>query len=497
MKQSLLLFLSADRIHAQIMSGGVIQSQNDFHNDPTGHDGFSSFLQGINYPAYLLVDLIEEDFRHDVVPHLVGKSRSALFQRKFEQFYRGTTFHQATLLRRQKSGRRDDEMLFSALTNPSLITPWLSILQSRHTPLAGIYSVPQISAPLIKDHPSKHLLLISWEKDSGLRQSYFNEHRLQISRLTPIHAEQTFNSAVIRELGRTYQYLKSLSLLPVGQVLDVRILCHSRDMDELKAHLPSNTDMQYDFADIEQVGKQLKIKHQFTDSDASQIFIHQLLASRPKSHYASTEHSRYFIIWQLRILTNWLAGILLISSTLWSITTVLQSGGNESETATLKIQTQRTLKEVEQITQSLPAHSVAPSDMKAAVEVMRRLESLQPDPKSLLAPLSKVMDRFEQVRIVDIEWKSSFEEPIYENTSGEFPAQVIVLKGELLHFESGFRAALAYLDRFKSDLTNAGYHTEVLTLPLDISPDSSLANQNLAKENKLEFSLKLVWRPPL
>ena len=120
MKQSLLLFLSADRLHAQLMAGGKIALQHDFTDTPDGRENFASFLQTAKCPTYLLTDLIEEDFRHEIVPHLTGGSRTALLKRKFDQFYRGTPFHQATLLQRQKTGRRDVDMLFSALTNPSL-----------------------------------------------------------------------------------------------------------------------------------------------------------------------------------------------------------------------------------------------------------------------------------------------------------------------------------------------------------------------------------------
>ena len=218
-------------------------------------------------------------------------------------------------------------MLFSALTNPSLITPWLNVILAQKTPLAGIYSVPQISAPLVKDHPSNHLLLISWEKYSGLRQTYFSQHHLQISRLTPVHAELTFHDAVVKELARTYLYLKSLSLLPAGQILDVRILCHADDRNELRKKLPDDADMRYDFADIETVGKQLKIDHRFTDSDASQIFLHQLVASRPKSDYSNAEHTRYHTLRQMRVAFNWSAVVLLIASVIWAAATFLQSSG--------------------------------------------------------------------------------------------------------------------------------------------------------------------------
>jgi len=497
MKQSLLLFLSANRLHAQHMVDGKIALQRDFTDTPNERESFASFLQTTKCPTYLLTDLIEEDFRHEIVPHLIGKSRTALLQRKFDQFYRGTPFHQATLLQRQKTGRRDDDMLFSALTNPSHITPWLNIMLLQQTPLAGIYSVPQISAPLVRNHPSNHLLLISWEKYSGLRQTYFSEHRLQISRLTPVHAELTFNDAVVKELSRTYQYLKSLSLLPAGQILDVRILCHADDRNELQNKLPDDADMRYDFADIEEVGKQLKIDYRFTDSDASQVFLHQLAANRPKTDYASAEHTRYHTLWQLRLALNWGSGVLLLASVLWAITTIWQSGGNETETESLKIQAQRTLKEAQLITRSFPNTNIPAADMKSGVTVMRKLDQYQSVPLTILKPISVALDHFPQVQLNDLGWQTSAAEPVASNTFADVPAKVITLKGNLQEFSNDYRGALAYLDRFQLELGKLGYQVTILTRPLDVSPGGSLADQREARENALGFSLKLVWRPSL
>ena len=497
MKHMLLLFLSADRLHAQIMSGGKISLLRDFSDTQEGHEEFSAFLKSAQCPTYLLTDLIEEDFRHEIVPHLSGNNRAALLKRKFDQFYRGTPFHQATLLQRQKTGRRDDDMLFSALTNPSLIMPWLNIILIQQTPLGGIYSVPQISAPLVKDHPSNHLLLISWEKYSGLRQTYFSNHRLQISRLTPLHADQTFNNAVLKELARTYQYLKSLSLLPAGQVLDVRILCHASDMDELRSHLPKSDDMHYDFADIEETGKQLKVDYRFTDSDASQIFLHQLATKRSSTHYANADHTHFYTLWKTRLALNWSSGALLLASLLWAIATIWLSGGNEVETETLRVQAHRTLKEVELITQGLPVTKVLPSDMRSAVMAIQKLDQFQLPPLAALNPISTAMDRFTQVQLNELGWQPSSTEPVAAGTLADVPAQVITLKGSLNGFNNDFRAALTYLDRFQLELEKLGFTADIISKPLDVSPSGNLADQREAEENILEFSLKLVWRPAI
>lgn len=496
MKHTLLLFLSASRLHAQSMSGGKIASQSEFSDSPDGLHNFAAFLQAFKHPTYLLVDLIEEDFRQETVPHLIGGHRAALLQRKFEQFYRGTPFHQATLLQRQKTGRRDDDMVFSALTNPSLITPWLDIMLAQQTPLAGIYSVPQISAPLVKNHPSNHLLLISWEKFSGLRQTYFSNHHLQLSRLTPLHDNLTFQDAVVKELSRTYQYLKSLSLLPSGQTLDVRILGSNQELIELQAKLSKNADMHYDFVNLADVARQLKINYHFDDSDASQIFLRQLAAKPPAAHYASSAHTRYFTLWQLRRALNWISGALLLGCLLWSAAGVWQSNGDASEAKYLKAQAQRILNEAQKITLTFPNTYAPASDMKAGVSVIRKLAQYGHTPSYVLSPVSTVLDHHPQIELDDISWQMSATEPVAPNTQTDVPAQVITLKGHLTGFANDYRAALGYLEDFQHELTAQGYQVAALSKPLDVSPGGSIADQRIADLKTLGFSLKISLRPP-
>ncbi len=495
MKNSLLLFLSAGHLHAQFMASGKIATQRDFPNSSNGYEEFAGFLKAVTCSAYLLVDLIEEDFRQETVPHLNGSKRTALLERKLDQFYRGSPFRQATLLQQQKTGRRDDDMLFSALTNPSLIKPWLDIMLAQQIRLAGIYSVPQISAPLVKDHPSDHLLLISWEKFSGLRQTYFSGHRLQISRLTPVYAEVLFHDAVVKELTRTYQYLKSLSLLPPGQTLDVRILCHRNDLNLLKAELPNSADMRYDFSDIEEIGKQLNIDYHFTDSDASQIFLQHLAERPPKTHYANASHTHYFSLWQLKRAINLTSGALFAGALLWSTANFWQSRGDASETESLKAQTQRILNETQKITLNFPSTYAPAADMKSAVSVLRKLDQYSPTPLDVLKPVSAALEHYPQIKLDDLAWQMSATEPVAPNTPADIPAQVITIKGHLVDFAYDYRAMLNYLERFQGDLTAQGFQVISLTKPLDVSPSGSIADKRETSEHALDFSLKISRRP--
>ena len=497
MKNSLLLFLSVGHLHAQFMASGKIATQRDFPSSPGGHEEFAGFLKAVTCPAYLLVDLIEEDFRQESVPHLFGGKRTALLQRKLEQFYRGSPFHQATLLQRQKTGRRDDDMLFSALTNPSHITPWLNILLAQHIRLAGIYSVPQISAPLARNNPSDHLLLITWEKFSGLRQTFFSSHHLQISRLTPIYAELSFRDAVLKELTRTYHYLKSLSLLPSGQILDVRILCHRNDLKLLQEQLPITPDMRYDFADIEETGRQLNIDYLFTDSDASQIFLQSLAAHPPKTHYANTSHTHYFTLWELNRAMSLASGALLAGALSWGAINFWHYSGHASEAESLKAQAQRILGEAQKITLTFPSTYAPAADMKSAVSIMRKLDQYAPAPLDVLKPVSAVLGRYPQIKLDDLAWQMNAAEPVAPSTLADVPAQVITIKGHLADFANDYRGMLNYLERFQSDLVMRGFQVNALSKPLDISPSGSIADKREASEHALGFSLKISRRPPI
>jgi hypothetical protein len=498
MKRCLLLFLSADRLHVQLMAGGKITVQHEFSDSPDDHDRFNDFLKTVKCQAYLLTDLIEEDFRHEIVPHLTGKNRRALLQRKFDQFYRNTPFQQATLLQRKKTGRRDDDMLFSALTNPALITPWLNIMLAQQIPLAGIYSVSQISAPLTKDHPSNHLLLISWEKYSGLRQTYFIEHRLQISRLTSTHDELSFQDAVVRELSRTYEYLKNLSLLPPGETLDVRLLGHRNDLLQLQMKLPRNAEIRYDFIELADLAQHLNIKYRFTDSDASQIFLHLLAVNPPGCSYAKPEHTHYNTLWQLRRALNVASATLLMGCLLWGGANTWYGKNIEKQTAILKEPLQKIEEQTQQITRAFPNTQASPSDMKSAVSITHNLKRLAPTPHTILQPISAALSQYPQIMLDELSWQMGMTGQANAIDPESHYAQTITLTGHLTDFATNYRAALNYLERFEHELAAQGYRVAALKKPLDVSASGNIAGQREASENTLGFSLQLSrLKPPV
>jgi hypothetical protein len=487
-----LLFLSADHFQAYSWERGKLSDVRYFGNDSSGREQFSEYLRHHREPAHLLVDVIEEDFRNESVPHLRGKNRSDLIDRKFEQYYRNTLFRQARLMHRQPDGRRDDEMLFSALTNPHRISPWLDTLLTNSIPLIGIHSVPNITTPLLKDLGSDHVLLLSWEKHAGLRQTYFNKKHLHFSRLTPINGDQSFSASVAAETPRTQQYLKSLSLPPPGEVLDVCIICHADDRQELEANLENSIDLHFAYLDIQTLGARIKSKDTYSDSDATRLFLHLLAAKPPASHYANSMHTHYYLLWQLRWILFGFAAIITLVSLLWSGLSVWQGRDNAEETAPLLAQAARITRQAEEIKRKFPVTTIPAGDMKTAVSLMRKFDNYFPLPEEILHELGEVLMRFERIRPGKIAWQTS----ATEAPPSVYPAQVITVSGELLDFGNDYRGALAYLEHFRQTLGQHGYEVSVQTLPLDVSPKGSISGDRQAGKSA-QFTLKLVWRHPL
>lgn len=505
MSRKTLFFLSSDSFHVHVWKNGALSKATYFPHSTEGLEQFSAFLETHHGPAFLLVDLIEEVFRQETVPHLTGANQHALVLRKFDQFYRNTPFRLARLQRRQSEGRRDDELLFSALTNPARISAWLDLMLLHKTPIVGIYSVPHISAPLIKDIDSDHLLLLSWKKNAGLRQSYFFNKRLLFSRLTPLGHDNAFADAIATESARTQQYLQSLSLTPQGKMLNVYIICHSNDRAQLDAHLPSNQNMHYAYLDLQQLGKQLKSQDIYTDSDATPLFLHLLATQPPRASYATSTHSHYFQLWQTQRGLFGLAAATALACLVWSTLSLIEGSGIEAEIDTFKTQTSRMILESQQITKKFPIGTYGPngstapaSDMKTAVTVFRKLQHYSIPPDQILKGLASTLDIFPRIRTNKLAWQMSAAADTTapgNGTASSFPAQVISFNGELADFGNDYRSALDYLNRFQLVLTRAGYIVTPVKLPLDFSTQASIAADiNDNREKPSEFSLKIIWR---
>ena len=130
-----------------VTRGKRIVSRREFAVAGAGATAFERYLAGMaDVPTHLFTDLAEEDFRLDTIPHVGTGDREAILARKLAQIFRNTPYRHALLQGRETEGRRDDRVIYTAITNGEVLRPWLEIIERLKVPLAGIHSSAVFSA---------------------------------------------------------------------------------------------------------------------------------------------------------------------------------------------------------------------------------------------------------------------------------------------------------------------------------------------------------------
>ena len=499
----LLLFLGAEWLSAHPWRQGRLQGGQTFANDAAGREAFAELLR--QYPrttCYLLTDLVEEDFRFESIPHVSGKDHADIVGRKFEQFYRNTPLRHAQVQYREQEGRRDDVMLLSALTNPALITPWLELMLEREISVAGVYSVPLISRQLVSHIPSSHLLLLSWQKQSGLRETYYQDGKVSFSRLTPLVDAADIISRLQAELNRTYKYLSSLSLLPTDRPLDICIICGSDDRQKLRAALKNSDGIHFLFEDIREVADRIGFAGFGgvpQDSDATPLLLYLLGHKPPANQYANTEHTHFHDLWKVRHWLKITAAVVVFGCVAWSSFGTWQAFGLNRDAAAMGVQKEALAMQYRSIAAAFPPFPVPVDRMKAAVSSVQKLTAAAYSPHALHAPhapqpflarISQQLAAFPMIQVNSLSWRDT------PSTAAATTDQEIILGGEILYSQS-IRDTLDLIHQFKQALNQAGFVATPVTMPLDIGSGASLAGDlndaGAAKSRNTAFVMKVIW----
>lgn len=504
MADKLLFFLGSEWLSVYPSKRGQFLEgeQQRFANDVSGHAALASLLK--KYPkatCYLLADLVEEDFRSESVPHVSGKDRKDIVDRKFEQFYRNTPFRHAQILYREQDGRRDDVTLFSALTNPDLVSPWLDIMLEHEASIAGIYSVPLISKQLVSHIPSSHLLLISWQKYSGLREIFYRDGHISFSRLTPLIDTDVIAKSLQIELNRTYKYLSSLSLLPVDQPLDVCIICSKDDKNKLQEILQDSDNIRYIIEDIDLLTDRIGLKTEFTDSDATPLLLHLLARRPPVNQYAIADYTHFHDLWKAKSLLKISVATAAIICVAWSSMNLWETSGLHQDIKSINTMKASIKAQESKIEADYPRFPVSVDRMKAGVSVIQKHSASALSPKQFLIKISQKLESFPMIRLNSLSWRVTSSSGAVQKNGSQLIAQAsipntnqeILIGGEVLS-SLNLRDTIDSILQFRHALGKEGFLVTPITMPVNLDSGASIAG-DLDSEKKLQgsaFVMKVV-----
>ena len=512
------LFLSAHKAAVYQWKGGDLGNSFLFDANEEGRELFARYLkESQNIPIYVLVDVFEEEFRRDTIPHVFGSDRDAIVTRKKARTFRDTPFFYYTVEGRETEGRRDDRVLMSAVTNANLIRPWLKLLDDHKVPLAGITSVPLFTKPLLKLLPEQkdNMLIVSLQSISGLRQTFIRKGDLRISRLVqmPRYGTEPYGPQIKEEVEKIRRYLNGLRLSPTEEAVDVYFLLTGELLAELKSAYKDSGFSRYHLLDINDLMTAAGSKRRLSTPFSDQLFVHQLLKQRPPNAYASASDCRYLTMRRLRQGMIAASIVFLVASAGWSGLNFMSGLTFKQGSLAAQRKSQFYDARYQMARERLPPTPVEPMDIQVAVELADALGRYRATPLDMMKLLSAGLQKVPQVQLDSIDWAARLSPDADVNKDAAtavapvpqvVPAaaeqaryrfyQIAVVDARLEPFNGNYREAIATINSFAETLRamESVYDVQIKSLPLDISSTANLQGSAAAEQRNAAFSMRVV-----
>ena len=502
--------------------GGEFTRYEVFTPDDEGLEAFAAYLKGVGKVlSWVAADTVEEDYRFDTLPHAGGSDRAALLDRKMRQYYRSTRFVCAVHRERTADKRRDDRYLFTALTNPALIDPWLAELAKADCPVAGVYLAPMLSSGLLaRLNITAPRVLLAIPQRAGLRLTFHKGGEFCISRLTrPIPADAAEAAHMLQaELINTRMYLSTLNFDALDEPLPVVFLDH----DDTLAPIVTGLNEGGHGVECQVIGRArivqyLGVSPRLLDVAPETLYLRQLAEQPPEANLAPASITAGYRT-QQRQKTLYTAaagmaavGLLGAGFNLWRSADFNQ-GTLDAARRTAAAQSQ-----YKEITRTFPAAPTSADNLVKAVDIYQNVVKAARTPRTFMEIVSRAVEPSPEIYLNEIAWVHGGLGVQGAQTGARTDAPTAAtaslaptvtnglrqsgsITGELRPFNGDFRAAIAAIqgvaDRLSRDSRVA--EVRVAKLPLNVNPEQSLSGNTrddadqsgAAAEFRIAISLK-------
>lgn len=480
-----ILFLDANRLTAYHWQGGLVGEEEEFAADTGGLVSFGDYLarhRGSLF--YLLADVAEEGFQPEDIPHATGRDRIALIKRKLGQYYYGTPLVAAMTQGRQKEGRRDERMLFAALTRPQHFDPWLGALRQAEVALAGVFSLPQTLANLAPGYGRVHkILLLITLTHGGLRQTFFADGQLRFSRLTALATGTLDESSIACSIEATkiYQYLTSQRLITRGTPLPVLVLLHPAQTPVFQERCRDTEELRFEYLDLQAEATRAGLKNALHGSHGESLFVHLLIQRTPRIQFVHGEARRFHLLGQLRLALTATSIVVLAACLLFAGKQLLMLHQLRTTAELVAPQTEAATQRYRALLRNLPEIPLSTDNLRTLVDQYDDLARRSPSPEPMTRFLASILTDYPRIELERLNWtlasriedvlapatteKTATPEPI----AGEGPFAVLDIDATLpLSMVNDHRGQLELINGFVQRLRGRpATQVRILSLPFD------------------------------
>lgn len=528
--RKLVLCATANQLLVGVWRAGKLQGNQTFENDEAGHQAFADFLQEYpTSPVYLIADAVEEDFRLESLPHTVGSAKHELVNRKLNQHYRGLNYRTAHFIDRDKDKRRDDNFLFVAISKDDFLQAWVAIIKAQEALLVGVYLLPMLSRVLMQQLKLTAPHLLFCEKlSSGLRQTYFHNGFLRMSRLVPNVPEVSAQIGYfyLVEIDKTRLYLMSQRYITRETPLNLALVSVAGSTQQISQGISQEQGLHCTDVSLESLAKSLDLPLKLLQQKPELMHMQLLANGHVADNLAPDWLTKSFQFSRLKqglAIATTLIGFFGLVTAGW----MFKQGLNEK--ATLEQAHQDTLiqqHQYDEAAKDFPVTQISANDLKVAVEVDKQIAGFPKSPKRMMQVISAALapnakGTLDEVQIDRLHWvltndmnvndqdKSQVAAPSAEQAvTNAVPAtdptqlmEVGFLTAQISGFTGDYRRALASLNQFVANIKADSRVSDVVVIqePVNVSSFVSLqgstTDEQSAQKQPAFFKLKIVLKP--
>lgn len=517
MFSKIVLAAFPDRLTAGLWHMGRLRSCQSFHNGEAGLENFRQFLrQHKNTPIYLIVDAVEEDYRLETLPHTFGQARRGLVERRLGQLYRNVRYRAASLVGREKDKRRDDIYLFQALNNADSINPWVQVIEELRAPLAGITLLPMVSQALVNRLKllASDMLLTDWQ-GTGLRQTYFQQGRLRVSRLAPAVDPSQERLAELYEVEteKTRLYLLSQRLIGRDTRLSLLVLAPKQQGEAICRHIGVDPGIECRALDTVEIARKLGLQRHL--NEFPELLHMQVLAKWGMSvNLASQEQTRSYWIQRMSGILWLSSAALLLGGFLGAAVNLLGTMDYRTQTETAAVQTRTQEDLYKEVARNFPSTPQSGENLRIAVEMSDTIAANTKTPLRLMQIASAALNSTPEIVLQRLRWKQTTDinskddiaQPQTSATQGPSEStgtlyEIGFLDGEIRNFQGDYRAALDSVNRLADRMRKDPEveQVQVVQQPVNVSSQTNLQGSTLdAAAQQMpaaQFKLRIILKP--
>ena len=425
-----ILYLTAEGLTAFIVERGKIRSAPLFAAGEKGFAAFQAYLQECPPDAQLslLVDLPDESHQRESVPFVRGRDRQPMLARRLNQLFGDTPYRTYLSLGREAEGRRDELILFAALTRPSAIQPWLERIRQSPCILTRVVSAPFLSRSLLRlETASPTPFLLAHLTPAGLRVSCFDKGHLRFSRLTTLKSgDSSPSSSILRtEIQRSFDYLVGQRILPRNARTIARIIAGPEAAADFSGGESPGNGLVFALQDPIQIAQTLRLHSKLASSDSLPLLLQALAANPGLPQFAPADALTGHRLQRVGHAISATGAVALLVSLGIAAANLIDARAQRLLTENTIELIRRQEVRLKAASDAIPATPVPLDQLQRSVSLAKRLAASTSGPEAGLRQLAAALAPLPDFQLLHMEW--ALIEPISGNLANAQPTQTLGL----------------------------------------------------------------------